>query len=216
MYGEWFVVEKAIKVKDGRLSFLCKCSCGISRVVANRALVSGKSLGCTSCGPKVRSEDLTGRVFGMVTVLSEGGRGKHNQRVWLCSCKCGEVLHVRQDSLKSTVLQGCRECKIEDKNPTCGRKNTHRLYATWNGMKQRCYNEKATCYEIYGGLGVRVCSFWLESFENFLSDMGSSFEEGKTLDRIDPYGNYELNNCRWASSIEQARNKRCKGGLREV
>jgi hypothetical protein len=73
-------------------------------------------------------------------------------------------------------------------------------------MKQRCLNPKATAYAYYGGRGVTICERWM-SFDNFLADMGER-PEGRTLDRIDPYGNYEPSNCRWATYAEQTHNRR--------
>lgn len=78
-------------------------------------------------------------------------------------------------------------------------------YRSWDGMKQRCLNPKATGYKRYGGAGVEVCDRWLK-FENFLADMGVR-PEGTTLDRIDNDGNYEPGNCRWATVSTQNRNR---------
>ena len=81
-----------------------------------------------------------------------------------------------------------------------------RTYHTWEQMKQRCLNPKATRYPTYGAVGVTVCERWM-IFTNFLEDMGER-PEGKTLDRINPYGNYEPDNCRWATYKEQVHNRR--------
>lgn len=74
-------------------------------------------------------------------------------------------------------------------------------YKSWSEMKQRCKNPRQSSYR-----GVKHCPEW-ESFENFLRDMGER-PAGTTLDRIDPHGNYEPSNCRWADIITQENNRR--------
>jgi hypothetical protein len=75
-------------------------------------------------------------------------------------------------------------------------------------MKQRCRDTNSPNYYLYGGAGVNVCDRWINSFENFLADMGER-PVGTTLDRYpNQKGNYEPNNCRWATPKEQANNTR--------
>lgn len=81
-----------------------------------------------------------------------------------------------------------------------------RAYRSWNYMLQRCYNAKNTKFPLYGGRGISVCERW-HHFPNFLEDMGEC-PEGLSLDRKDSNGNYEPNNCRWATPIEQSNNIR--------
>jgi hypothetical protein len=82
-------------------------------------------------------------------------------------------------------------------------------YRTWDNMKGRCYNEKATGYENYGGRGIKVCSRWRNSFRNFLEDMGPRPSDKHSIDRFpDKDGDYKPGNCRWATRSEQASNLR--------
>lgn len=79
-------------------------------------------------------------------------------------------------------------------------------YVSWAQMKQRCTNPNHVSYKYYGAKGVTVCPQW-DSFVGFLADMGIRPEE-KSLDRIDPTGNYVPENCRWATAVEQRANRR--------
>lgn len=80
------------------------------------------------------------------------------------------------------------------------------IYMIWAGMVKRCNNPNDICYEEYGGRGIEVCTRWLE-FENFFEDMGEP-PEGMSLDRIKNNKGYYLDNCKWSTSKEQARNRR--------
>ncbi len=82
-----------------------------------------------------------------------------------------------------------------------------RVYTAWCTMKSRCYREKDKNFKRYGFRGINVCDRWLNSFINFLEDMGVS-ENGQSLDRIDVNGNYCKENCRWANKETQSNNCR--------
>lgn len=86
-------------------------------------------------------------------------------------------------------------------------------YAAWYAMKGRCYNPRCAGFKNYGGRGIKVCDRWLNSFESFLADMGEKPSPELSLDRINNNGNYEPGNCRWATSSQQARNKRPRKGI---
>lgn len=187
---------------------LARCSCSFEKEICKRTYKRGLSRQCKSCASKKVAEDLTGMVFGSYLVISELQRGKYGQRRWLCECSCGGVEEIRQDNLVSGGKTMCHSCKMVAKNPIAKCSLTdHRLYVTWHGMKQRCYNPNSTDYKYWGGKGIKVCDRWLTSFENFLEDMEPSFVEGLTLDRIDGNKDYSFENCKWSTAREQSLNK---------
>lgn len=130
-----------------------------------------------------------------------------------CVCECGVKRAVTRTHLMNGLSTSCgcylRENALSLRASHGATANWSRTgtYRSWDAMTQRCGNPNNIGYADYGGRGIRVCDRW-RKFDNFLADMGER-PPGKTLDRFpDVDGNYEANNCRWATAQEQQVAKR--------
>jgi len=154
----------------------------------------------------MRTHDLNGKTFNKLTVI--GPSEVAGRRIfWPCRCECGKEKSVRSDHLLRghTMSCGCKNQNKAKRGHDGFREKAHPLRQLWGCMKSRCYNPKHNSYSIYGGKGVTVCDRWM-TFENFVEDM-SPRPPGTSLDRIDGNGPYCKENCRWATAVEQGRNK---------
>lgn len=155
--------------------------------------------------------DVSGKKYGRLFAIKKIGISKCGNIVWQCVCECGRRLDIRSSLL---INGNTKSCGCFQKEEAVKRLTTHgqtgtRTYRIWAGMLSRCRNKKSRDYRYYGGRGISVCRRWLK-FKNFLSDMGPA-KNRLTIDRINNDGDYEPINCRWATYLEQAQNKRAYG-----
>lgn len=156
--------------------------------------------------------DLSGRIFGRLTVLRRGP--DHTQPsgkriiTWDCRCACGSGVNTHGQSLRAGVVVSCG-CYNREVHSTHGgtRGGRSKTYRAWCGAKERCHSPTTKNFRHYGGRGIQMCERWRNDYSAFLADMGEC-PPGYSIERKDYNGNYEPSNCIWIPLGDQAKNRR--------
>lgn len=148
---------------------------------------------------------IVGKNYGLLTILDErrikNGLGKSAFDVF-ARCICGKEKWVEERSVRRGLVTSCGSCA----NKTHGRSKTPE-YAVWRSMLARCETKTHQAYKNYGGRGITVCDQW-HTFEQFFADMGEQPFKGASIERINNSLGYSKDNCMWANSTAQNRNRR--------
>ena len=177
-----------------------------------------------------RFQNLTGQRFGRLTAVSFWGKGSGRLSYWNCICDCGNTSIIQAGNLKIGKTTSCG-CYMKEVNTTHGMSD-HPLYNVWDNMNRRCNNPNHKFYHNYGGYidketGLpnpsKVCWEWhqdnpdgCKNFVNYIENVMPipSYEKYQsgfpiwTLDKINPFGDYEPDNVQWATMTEQQNNKK--------
>lgn len=214
-FGRWRVIEFAGLNKHRLAEWFCKCECGTERVVTGKLLRSGQSKSC-GCIQKngIFGPDYTGKKFGRWTVIKRSEKRSSKHAIWLCRCDCGTERDVGTPGLASGRSTSCgcygKEARAKGTKEAC---TTHGgsgsvEYKLWCSMIRRCKKTKTNRTSVYTRKNIKVCQRWIDSFENFLADMGPRPSPHHSLDRFpDGKGDYEPGNVRWATREEQDNNR---------
>ena len=159
-----------------------------------------------------RVMDLTGQRFGRLTVIKYLG-SKDKQTCWLCMCDCGKEHITTSNHLRMGQAKSCGCLQTENGTSQLRKFLTKHggagesLYPIWKGMRRRCYCENEKTYRWYGAKGISICEEWNDysAFREWANANG--YREGLSIDRINPRGNYEPQNCRWTTPTVQANNR---------
>lgn len=192
--------------------FQCDCGNKITRRAASVFMsnpVKPQNCGCVN--------DLTGKIFGRLTVLKYiRTTQERKNKIWECLCQCGNKIELNSNVMLQGNSLSCGCLRIDtlvERTKTHGDSNKksqyHRLYSIWLNMRTRCNlrNKDKEMFKYWAGKGIMIDEQWkkYQAFKDWAVTNG--YKDTLTINRINGNGNYEPNNCRWATMAEQNRNR---------
>lgn len=158
--------------------------------------------------------NLTGHKYGLLTVRAYAGK-RGRKHYWYCVCDCGGVSVADGGNLRygDTTSCGCERKRRASETKTKHGMRQSPEYVSYTSAKSRCKNPRNSAYRHYGGRGI---TFDFASFEEFYAALGPRPSPEHSVDRINNELGYSANNCRWATSAEQSRNRRVNTGLAQA
>lgn len=218
---------------NNKHTYKCTClynGCGKSTNVLRYNLIQGRSKSCGCYRKKITSdrrsinnpEDIVGNKYAYFIVNKYSGK-KNKRHMYECKCLnqtngkiCNRIFTAERFHIISGHTKSCG-CYGDNILITHGLYK-HPLYYHYYCMKHRCVQPNDKSYAQYGGRGIKICDRWLnkDGLQNFINDMYQSYLDYKiknpnkniSLDRKDVNGDYCYDNCRWATPIIQANNRR--------